>query len=124
MQGLYRPLPLYSSLDEEDDCKFDGASDSELRLGVVIFKLGRYSLKNQLRFYTFIVKALGIVLDRGLSFSAIITLISNEPLTLWVSKSSRELTIYIHIPNFIFQDCYPTFGNNTFRKNKGGCSGC
>lgn len=42
MQGLslmlYRPLPLYSSLDEEDECTFGGASDSKLQLGVVIIQ--------------------------------------------------------------------------------------
>lgn len=42
MQGLrlmlYRPLPLYSSLDEADDCKFGVASDSKLQLGVVIIQ--------------------------------------------------------------------------------------
>lgn len=49
---------------------FGGASDSKLQLGVVIIQTWTLQLKNQWRFYTFIVKALGVVLDRGFSFSA------------------------------------------------------
>lgn len=43
MQGLglmlYRPLPLYASLDKEDECTLGGASDSKLQLGVAITQI-------------------------------------------------------------------------------------